>query len=75
MSRSEEEVLREALTHFEGMVDHARGDGMDQLVVDAVCMPLSAGVDVLNRLDPSVRDGLFGDNWPLMWGMRKALPT
>ncbi len=73
MSRSEREVLREALTHFELMVDHARGDVMDQLVVDAVSMRLSAGVEVLNRLDSSVRDRLFGDSWPLMWGMRNRI--
>ncbi len=85
MSRSEQEVLREALTHFELMLDHARGDDtgddtggvmsdvMDQLVLDAVCMRLSAGVEVLNRLDPGVREGLFGDSWPLMWGMRNRI--
>jgi uncharacterized protein with HEPN domain len=55
------------------MLDHARGDVMDQLVVDAVCMRLSAGVEVLNRLDTSVRDGMFGDSWPLMWGMRNRI--
>ncbi|MDQ6895468.1 MAG: DUF86 domain-containing protein [Actinomycetota bacterium] len=42
---------------------------MDQLVVDAVCMRLSAGVEALNRLESSTRDDLFGDTWPLMWGI------
>ncbi|MEO8829880.1 HepT-like ribonuclease domain-containing protein [Lapillicoccus sp.] len=73
MSRSEQEVLREALTHFELMLDHAHGDVMDQLVVDAVCMRLSAGLEVLNRLDACVRDELFGDSWRLMWGMRNRI--
>ena len=73
MSRSEQEVLHEALTHFELMLDHAQRDVMDQLVVDAVCMRLSAGVEVLNRLDPAVRDRVFGDSWPLMWGMRNRI--
>ncbi len=41
---------------------------MDQLVVDEVCMRLSAGVEVLNRLDASVRTGFFGDSWTFMWG-------
>lgn len=40
---------------------------------DAVCMRLSAGVETLNRLDPSVRDRMFGDSWPLMWGMRNRI--
>lgn len=73
MSRSEQEILQEALTHFELMLEHAHGDVMDQLVVDAVCMRLSAGVEVLNRLHPSIRDGMFGDSWPLMWGMRNRI--
>ncbi len=73
MSRSEEEVLHEALTHFELMLEHAQRDVIDQLVVDAVCMRLSAGVETLNRLDPSVRDRMFGDSWPLMWGMRNRI--
>ena len=73
MSRSEQEVLHGALTHFELMLDHAQRDVMDQLVVDAVCMRLSAGVEVLNRLDPAVRDRVFGDSWPLMWGMRNRI--
>ncbi|MEO3938200.1 HepT-like ribonuclease domain-containing protein [Dermatophilaceae bacterium Soc4.6] len=73
MSRSEQELLREALVHFELMLEHAHGDVTDQLVVDAVCMRLSAGVEVLNRLEPSVRDDMFGDSWPLMWGMRNRI--
>lgn len=73
MSRSEQEVLHEALTHFALMLDHAQGDVTDQLVIDAVCMRLAAGLEVLNRLDPDVRDGLFGDSWPLMWGMRNRI--
>lgn len=73
MSRSDDQVLQEALTHFQLMLDHAQGDVTDQLVIDAVCMRLSAGLEVLNRLDPHVRDGLFGDTWPLMWGMRNRI--
>ncbi len=41
MSRSNEELLQEALVHFELMLDHAQSDLMDRLVVDAVCMQLS----------------------------------
>ena len=73
MTRSDHEVLQEALTHFGLMLQHAQDDVTDQLVIDAVCMRLSAGLEVLNRLDPDVRDGLFGDNWPLMWGMRNRI--
>ena len=73
MSRSDHEVLHEALTHFDLMLHHAEGDVTDQLVIDAVCMRLSAGLEVLNRLAPDVRDGMFGDSWLLMWGMRNRI--
>lgn len=73
MSRSTREILREALTHFELMLDHANRDVTDQVVIDAVCMRLSAGVEVLNRLAPAVRDEMFGESWRLMWGMRNRI--
>ena len=33
----------------------------------------SAGVEALARLDTATRDRLFGDAWPLMWGMRNRI--
>ena len=65
--------MREAQTHFALMRQHAEGDLDDQLVIDAVCMRLSAGVEALARLDTSTRDRLFRDAWPLMWGMRNRI--
>jgi len=73
VTRSTEELLREALTHFEIMLGYAVRDVSDQLVIDAVCMRLSAGLEVLSRLDAASRDGLFSDTWPLIWGMRNRI--
>lgn len=73
MSRDSEELLREALFHFDVLVQHASRDLDDQLVVDGICLRLSAGLEVLNRLDPLKRDELFGADWPLMWGMRNRI--
>ncbi len=73
MTRTVDELLREALAHFEIMLAHARNDTMDQLVIDAVCLRLSAGLEVLSRLDPDLRHELFGDEWPMMWGMRNRI--
>ncbi len=36
-------------------------------------MRLSAGIEVLARLDFDVRTNLFGDNWQFMWGMRNRI--
>ena len=73
MSRSERELLVEALAHFDLLVRHASGDIDDQLVIDAVCMRLSAGLEVLGRIGGDRRAALFGDDWTLMWGMRNRI--
>lgn len=73
MSRSNQEVLREAVVHFEQMQAYAANDLSSQLVIDAVCMRLSAGLESLNRLEPGTLDELFGADWPLMWGMRNRI--
>ena len=71
--RSTDELLREALFHFTLAVDYANATADDQMAVDAASMRMSAGIETLNRLDPSVRDQLFGGSWPLMWGMRNRI--
>lgn len=73
MTRSTHELLGEALSHFEIMLDYAGHDLDEQLVIDAVCMRLAAGLEVLNRLDSGVRGDLFGEDWPAMWGMRNRI--
>lgn len=73
MTRSTTEVLRDALAHFERLQAYAAGDLADQLVIDAICMRLSAGIETLARLDPVVLAELFGDIWPEMWGMRNRI--
>lgn len=67
------EILDEARIHLEYALQYwATGDPR-QLVIDAVCMRLSAGIEVLARLDDGVRTELFGADWPLMWGMRNRI--
>ena len=73
MSRLTEELLREALVHLELANTYAENENLGQLVIDAICMRLSAGIEVLARLDSPVRSSLFGDNWQLMWGMRNRI--
>lgn len=66
-------VLREALTHLLVVVDYGRGDTADQKSIDAICMRLSAGIESLAGLDPALRQELFGETWPDMWGMRNRI--
>jgi hypothetical protein len=64
VSRLPAEVLRAALDHLETMQAHAERGLDDQLVIDAVCMRLSAGIEAIASLDPSLRDSIFGASGP-----------
>ena len=46
------------------MQAYAEHDLDDQLVIDAVCMRMSAGIEALATLDPDERNQLFGTDWP-----------
>lgn len=73
MSRTTQEILTDALAHFRIMYNHADHGLEQRLVLDAVCMRLSAGIEALAVLDPRTRDELFGSDWPLMWGLRNRI--
>lgn len=73
MTRTRDEVLRDALAHLTTTERYATRDLDDQLVIDAICMRLSAGIETLATLDTADRENLFGDTWPLMWGMRNRI--
>lgn len=65
--------MSEALVHLELASSYACVDDLGQLVIDAICMRVSAGIEVLARLDPNAQSRLFGDNWQFMWGMRNRI--
>jgi uncharacterized protein with HEPN domain len=71
--RTPKEALRDALAHFEVVVDYGAGDLDDQKTIDAICMRLSAGIEALAQLDPHQRNALFGTTWYQMWGMRNRI--
>lgn len=73
MTRERSELLREALVHLELAEQYAAGEHLDQRDVDAICMRLSAGIEVLARLEEPDRDRIFGGDWRLMWGMRNRI--
>ena len=73
MKRDRDDLLRDALAHFEVINRYAAQDTNDQLVIDAICMRLSAGLDVLADLDAQIRAELLAGQWSLMWGMRHRI--
>ena len=71
--RTTAEIIAEALEHFDIAISHSQRDLSDQIVIDAVAMRLSAGVEALGALDPDTRTRLLGDQWPRMRGMRNRI--
>jgi hypothetical protein len=74
VKRQRDELLRDALAHFEVTLRYGQKGTSEQLVIDAICMRLSADIEVLSDLDPTVRTWLFGDRWPLMWEAQSHRP-
>ena len=73
MSRTDLEHLHDALLHFDIAVHYATEQPLDQKAIDAICMRIAAGVDALDGVSRELRDQLFGDTWPAMWGMRNRI--
>ena len=71
--RTTAEIIAEALEHFDIAISYSQRDLSDQIVIDAVAMRLSAGVEALGALDPDTRTRLLGDQWPRMRGMRNRI--
>ena len=53
--RTTAEIIAEALEHFDIAINYSQRDLSDQIVIDAVAMRLSAGVEALGALDPDTR--------------------
>ncbi|WP_314458138.1 HepT-like ribonuclease domain-containing protein [uncultured Actinomyces sp.] len=73
VSRTAAEIITEALEHFDIAISHSERDLSDQIVIDAIAMRLSAGVEALGALDPDIRAHLLGSQWPKMRGMRNCI--
>jgi uncharacterized protein with HEPN domain len=73
VTRPADRALRDALTHFHRLQAYAEKDLDDQLVVDAICLRLSAGIEALARMELAELERLFGDDWSEMWGMRNRI--
>ena len=72
-SRTTVQLLSEALEHLEAAETYASRDLTDQVVIDAIALRLSAGIEALGQLSDAERVGLLGDTWPAMRGMRNRI--
>ncbi len=74
MSRSEQDIIREALDYLAIMNEHRqRGSLDDLLILDAVCLRLASSIESLSRLPEGRRQDLFGDEWHAIWATRNRI--
>lgn len=74
MSRSDRELVADALQHIEVLKSHLVRVGLDdQTVADAVCLRLAAALEALARGSTEMRLRLFGDDWSLMWATQNRI--
>lgn len=73
MSRTEAEILEQALRHLHRIRDYALLDTTDDVVIDAIALRLAAAIDALARLPQATAHELFGADWPAMRGLRNRI--
>ena len=73
MDASTKKILSDAQMHLAMAVEYAQHGLEDQLVMDAVCMRLAAGIEALSYLDESQVQQLVGPLWPMMWSARNRI--
>lgn len=74
MSRSDEELVADALHHLAILRKHMdHSELSDQLVADAVSLRLAAAIEALAQGSEAVQAGLFGPDWADMWATRNRI--
>ncbi|MEY4039144.1 MAG: hypothetical protein RLZZ52_12 [Actinomycetota bacterium] len=74
MSRTDEELVRDALDHLEVLRHHlSKGPFEDPLISDAVNMRLSAAIETISQTSSGLRETYFGSEWRYMKDMRNRI--
>ncbi|GAA0991334.1 HepT-like ribonuclease domain-containing protein [Subtercola frigoramans] len=74
MSRSDAELISDALDHIEALKRHvARSDIEDDIVADAVSLRLAAAIESISQTSATFREETFGDDWKVIWATRNRI--
>lgn len=74
MSRSDEELVRDALDHIDVLKRHLqRTDMGDDIVADAVSMRLAAAIEAVAATSATFREEVFGPQWKIIWATRNRI--
>ncbi len=74
MSRTDEELVRDALDHIEILNHHLTQGTMEEPIIsDAVCLRLSASIESISQTSAEFRDRYFVEQWHLMKATRNLI--
>ena len=74
MSRTDEELIRDALDHIDILNHHLTlGTMAEPIIADAVCMRLAASIESLSQTSSEFRENLFVEEWRLMKATRNLI--
>lgn len=74
MSRSDKELVRDALDHLEMLAHHLSRTGIaDVTVADAVSLRLAAAIEAISETSTEFREKTFGDDWKIIWATRNRI--
>jgi len=74
VSRTDEQLTRDALDHLEALRRHLeRGDLADETIADAVSLRLAAAIEALAGTTAGFREHLFAEEWSVMWATRNRI--
>ena len=74
MSRSDDELVKDALDHIQVLKRHLkRGDLSDETVADAVSLRLAAAIEAISETSAKFRERTFGDDWKVIWATRNRI--
>ncbi|QWT24762.1 DUF86 domain-containing protein [Subtercola sp. PAMC28395] len=74
MSRSDAELVSDALDHIEALKRHvARSDVGDEIVADAVSLRLASAIESVSQTSATFREETFGDDWKVIWATRNRI--
>lgn len=74
MSRTDAELVADALDHIRVLHQHLeRSDLDDQTVADAVSLRLASALESLAAGSPALRERVFGDDWHAAWSTRNRI--
>ena len=74
MSRTDKELVLDALDHIQILKSHLTRSDLEQVIIaDAVNMRLSAAIESLAQTSPEFRAQYFAEEWKLMKATRNRI--